>query len=448
MRFFKLLTWAMFFLAVFFLALLGTQIGFADKKIIEVRGGMKVKAVKYENGDWQLLVDGKPYFIKGVIFTPVMIGESPGKATMRDWMYYDEDKNGKNDIGYDVWVDKNKNNVQDADEVPVGDFKILKDMGCNTIRLYHLPSDNPILGDIYKKNPSIQLQFDHSVNKELLTFLYKTYGIRVIMGNFLGSWTIGSGTSWEEGCDYTNPSHKENIKKSVQAMVEDNKDEPYVLLWLLGNENNIATWSNCNARTHYKEYLQLVNEIAGMIHKIDPNHPVALCEGYKIADLNLYKEYIPEIDIIAYNAYMGRWGFGTLWRTTKREFDRAVFICEYGLFAYNTKDGYSQEQQLEYHKGCYADLMANKAKSKSSKGVGNCIGSVIFDYLDRWYMDGMPFEQNPGTKPWPFSVDRLDHEEYFGITSMGDGEHNIFKRQLRAAYYFYKQKWTKGSDSN
>ena len=134
------------------------------KEIVEQRGG-KVKVVKYDDGTWQLLVNNKPYFIKGVMFVPVKIGESPDQATMRDWMYYDDNNDGINDIAYQTWVDENKNNRQDPDEEVKGDFQLLKDMGCNTIRVYHVASDNPILGDLYKTNPSTALQFDHPVNK-------------------------------------------------------------------------------------------------------------------------------------------------------------------------------------------------------------------------------------------------------------------------------------------
>ena len=178
--------------------------GFCAERIIKTLGGKKVKAVKYENGDWELLVDGKPHFIKGVLFNPVKIGESPATATMNDWMYYDSNKNNKNDVAYEVWVDKNKNNIKDEGEKPVGDFQILKDLGCNTIRLYHVPSDNSLIGTIYRKDKGIQLQFDHAVNKEILRDLHKNYGISVIMGSFLGSWTIGAGVTYETGCDYTN----------------------------------------------------------------------------------------------------------------------------------------------------------------------------------------------------------------------------------------------------
>ncbi|MBN1522799.1 MAG: hypothetical protein JW928_09745 [Candidatus Aureabacteria bacterium] len=431
--------------AAFFLILSYFQQGFCSEKIIQTRGGTKVFAVQHENGDWELMVDGKPYFIKGVLFSPVKIGESPGDATMRDWMYYDDNNNSVNDMAYEVWVDKNRNNIQDEDEKPVGDFQILKDLGCNTIRLYHLPSDNALLGDIYRHDKSLQLQYDHAPNKELLRDLHKTYSIRVIMGTFLGSWTIGAGVPYKEGCDYTNKQQRENIKKSVQAMVEDHKDESYVLMWLLGNENNIATWSQCNARTHIREYYQLVNEIAKMVHEMDPLHPVAVCEGYIPGDLLLYKKYLTDIDIVAYNAYMGDAGFHDLWDETKKLFDRPVFISEYGLFSYNTIDGVNEEQQLDYHRGCYIDMMINRAGGKSpvfGKGAGNCIGGVIFDYLDRWYMDGQPSVQNPGNKYWSHSKDHKDHEEYFGITSMGDGKHNYFKRQLKCAYDFYQKQWT------
>lgn len=404
-----------------------------------------VKCVKLKGGDWELQVDGKPYFIKGVLYAPVKIGESPSESTMRDWMVYDENNNGKNDLLQDVWVDKNNNNVQDKGELPCGDFQILKDMGCNTLRAYHFPSVNPMLGNIYKVNPGIELQYAHALNKSLLREIFNTYGIRIIIGNFLGSWTIGAGTSWDEGCDYTNSKHVENIEKSVKAMVLDSKDEPYVLFWLLGNENNIATWSRCNAHDKPEAYYKMVNRIAKMIHKLDPNHPVAICEGYSPDFLPYYSRLIPDVDIIGYNAYMGDTGFLDLWNETRKNFDRPVFISEYGIFAYNKNEGYTEDQQLSYHKGCYMDILLNKAGFVHpilGKGEGNCIGSIIFDYVDRWYMDGVPSLQNPGTKPWGHSPDNTDHEEYFGVTSMGDGKDNIFKRQLRKSYYFYQEKWT------
>ncbi len=411
-------------------------------------GQGKVKILKGPNGAWQLIVNDRPYFIKGVVFSPVKIGEDPSAATMRDWMYYDDNHDGQNDIAFQTWVDKNHNNRRDSDEPLAGDFQLLKDLGVNTIRLYHVASDNPILGDIYKSDPGTALQFNHPVNKVLLRKLFFDYGIRVIMGNFLGSWTIGSGASWDKGTDYTNPTHRENIKKSVRAMVLDNKDEPYVLMWFLGNENNIADWSHCNAKTNLQAYATLIGELADMIHQIDPNHPVAVSQGDAGAVnqdiLKLYAQYAPGVDIIAYNAYRGKDGFGDLWKQTKIYFDRSVFISEFGTPAYNIKKGEDEDWQDEYIRGCWKDIVKNSAEyyglPGSDQRPGNSIGGVIFDWVDRWYMDGSPWEHNPGTKPSGSFSDGIDHEEWFGVMSMGNGS-DWLMRQPRKVCDYLKKEW-------
>ena len=101
-------------------------------KVIHYKGKGKVQLIQYENGQWQMLLDGKPYFIKGVVYEPVKVGNRLVDSNM--WMNYDFNHSGKPDTAYDSWVDKNYNNLQDADEPPVGDFQLLKEMGCNTIR--------------------------------------------------------------------------------------------------------------------------------------------------------------------------------------------------------------------------------------------------------------------------------------------------------------------------
>jgi len=428
-------------ISIGFFIISSTAIADTSKKIVESRGG-KVKVVKYDDGTWKLLVDGKPYFIKGIMYTPVKIGESPDEATMRDWMYYNDAHDGKNDVAYKTWMDKNKNNKRDSDEEIEGDFSLLKKMGCNTIRLYHVASDNPILGDLYKTNKSTALQYDHPVNKELLRQLYKDYGIRVIMGNYVGAWTIGSGASWEEGTDYTNLKHCENIKKSVKAMVLDNKDEPYVLMWLLGNENNLGDWLHCNASQNPEAYAKLIGELAEMIHKLDPEHPVAVCDGDNFNTIKEYAKYAQGLDIISYNSYRGEYGFVFLWKEVKRTMDRPVFISEFGTFAYNKNVGEDEDLQLRYIKGCWRDIVMNKAENyDSTKRVsGNSIGGVVFDWLDRWYMDGAPSEHNPGTRYWEDSPDHLRHEEWFGIMSMGNGSDSLM-RQPRKSYYYLKDTW-------
>src|SRR3989338_8056119 len=140
-------------------------------QVIKTVGTGSVQLVQFENRHWQLRVDGKPFMIKAIAYTPTPVGRTPDQGYNLDsWMVTDLNENGKIDGPYDSWVDKNKNNKQDGDEPAVGDFKLMKEMGVNTIRLYH-----------------------HSMNKELLRQLYKDFGIRVIMGDLLGMYAVGSG---------------------------------------------------------------------------------------------------------------------------------------------------------------------------------------------------------------------------------------------------------------
>ena len=49
-------------------------------------GEGRVQLVQYENGHWQLLVQGRPYVIKGITYAPTRIGQSPDKGTLANWM--------------------------------------------------------------------------------------------------------------------------------------------------------------------------------------------------------------------------------------------------------------------------------------------------------------------------------------------------------------------------
>ena len=379
-------------------------------------GKGKVHLVQYETGDWQLMLDNKPYVIKAITYAPTKVGESPDEGTMTNWMENDFNHNGKIDGPYDAFVDKNKNNLQDADEPAVGDFKLMQEMGVNTIRLYHQP---------------------FKVNKELLRDLYKTYGIRVIMGDFLGKYAIGSGAPWYPGTDYNNETHKKNMMESVTNMVLEFKDEPYILFWLLGNENvyGIA----CNADKEPDAFFGFANEVALHIKSIDPEHPVAICSG-DILFLDKFGKDAPDIDIFGTNAYRGDYGFARLWQSVKEEADRPVFITEFGCPAY--AEGKSpdevQDLQAEYHRGSWEDIKYNMA---FMGGVGNSLGGVVFEWLDEWWKAYEPsIHDTKGLFTGPFP-DGYMHEEWLGVCGQGDGKLSPFLRQLRKSYYMYKKIW-------
>jgi len=379
-------------------------------------GQGKVRLVQYENDDWQLLVDEQPYIIQGITYAPTKVGQSPDDGTLENWMEEDLNKNGKIDGPYDSFVDKNRNNLQDEDELPIGDFKLMQDMGVNTIRLYHHPL---------------------KINKELLRDMYKTYGIRVIMGDFLGKYTIGSGAAWNPGTDYNNEEQKKKMVESATQMVKEFKDEPYILFWILGNENVYGY--GCNADKYPQEYFKFANEVAKIIKSIDPQHPVAICSG-DILFLDKFGQNAPDIDIFGTNAYRGEYGFGSFWRQVKEQTGKPAFITEFGCPSYaqgKTVDE-AEELQAQYHLGSWEDIENNMA---FEGGVGNALGGVVFEWLDEWWKGYEPaIHDTKGLWTGPFP-DGYMHEEWLGISGQGDGKESPFLRQLRKTYYTYQKKW-------
>ncbi len=393
------------------------KINLRAHKIVEIKGGKRTKLVRYDNGHWQLQVDGHPYIIKGVTYSPTKIGQSPDNGTMKNWMYYDYNGNGLPDGPYDAWIDWNKNNRQDSDEYAVGDFSILRAMGVNTLRIYHHPDE---------------------VNKKLLRDLYRRFGIRVVMGDFLGMYTIGSGASWDEGTDYSNPVHQKNMIESVKKMVNEFKDEPYVLFWLLGNENNYGVANN--AKKNPEAYYRFVNKVAKIIKEMDPTRPVAICNGDMLY-FDKFAKYCPDVDIYGLNAYRGNSGFGDVWELGHRLAPgKALMITEYGCPAYAkamSREEIERAQAL-YYLGCWEDILFNSAEYD---GVGNSIGGFAFEYLDEWWKGYEPFVHNTESRwPGPF-IDGYMYEEWLGWFGQGDGKDSPFKRSPRQVFYYLRKAW-------
>jgi hypothetical protein len=145
----------------------------------------KVYIQKLKNGHYRLIADRKPFIVKGVCYNPVPIGQNHEN----DW-----------------WSDPNKPWLEDG--------RLMKAMGVNTIRLYQ-SHENP------------------DEVRQVIRDFYQLYGIRTILGDWLGF--------WEYPCPlYGNKDFMDRIKNQVLDMVRLYKDEPGILMWILGNENNYS----------------------------------------------------------------------------------------------------------------------------------------------------------------------------------------------------------------
>lgn len=388
----------------------------------------EVQIVKSEDG-WRLLKDGDPFFIKGVCHSGLNeIGKSSHDNSMRDWMIVDDDNDGRIDLAYQTWLDENRNNKQDKNEKPIGDFKLMKSMGVNTIRLYHHASNDP---SVLAINPG-NLLYSHAPNKKLLRQMYKETGLMIMMGDLLGAYTIGSGAPWLVGTDYRDPDQCAKMMRSVHDMVMEFKDEPYILVWALGNENNLEQFTHTNAARYPIEYARFVNSVAKYIKQLDPNHPVCLVNGETVF-LEVYKEYAPDVDIIGLNSYRHWQGFNTLWKEVEAKFGKPVLISEYGTIhpPVDPKTRIlNEERQAQIHKDSWEDIAAHKAGAKSP---GNALGGFAFVLVDDWWQSGNPYYHDLTADEFNF--------EWHGLLSQGDGKHSPLMRQPREVYYMYKELW-------
>ena len=230
--------------------------------------------------------------------------------------------------------------------------------------------------------------------------LYELYGIRTILGHWLGF--------WEYPCPfYGHQDFRDKITKEVLEMAAAYKDEPGLLFWILGNENNysclgtVNSWSNDEIDKEpdpqkqkimrAKIYYSFVNDLAKSIHKIDPNHPVALGNG-ELVGLEVASRVAPDIDLVACIIYRGK-TFGNLFNSLKLTFDKPLVLSEFGadsFDAYQIKE--DQNMQAFFLESQWRQIYKNLANNK--EGAGNCIGGTMFEWLDEWWKNYEPYRHD------------------------------------------------------
>jgi len=373
-----------------------------------------VRVFRDGKGAYRMTVDGKPYVIRGACYNPVPIGQGSD---------------------YDWWSDPYKPWMVDG--------KLMKEMGINTVRLYQ-PGDDPVKV------------------KAVIGDLYGNFGIRVTMGTWLGF--------WEYPCPlYGDKEFRDRIKADVLKMVREYKDEPGILCWILGNENNYACLGTVNpwstdeidkeadqARRkamRFEIYYSFIKELTDEIHAIDPRHPVALGNG-ELIGLDVAARACPNVDMIACIIYRGK-TFGALFKSLKATFDKPLMISEFGADTYDAvarKE--DQNQQAFFLEAEWRQIYANLAGGKD--GEGNCLGGTMFEWTDEWWKHNPTdsarwaihdTESNWSNGSYYFDITAPNNmnmnEEWFGIVALSDTqkEAGLDKRVPRKAYYVIRDFW-------
>lgn len=363
------------------------------------------------NGDFQLRVEGKPCLVKGVVYQPVPIGRSHQ---------------------YNFWADPHRPWVEDG--------RLMRRMGVNTVRFF-------------------QPGQDAAQTKEVIQQLFRDYGIRTILGHWMDYWGPGN---------YADEQYREDLTRRCLDMVKTYKDEEGILLWILGNENNLSwhsaasrPWS-CPEADRIKDprekekakariYYSLINQIAREIKKIDPDHLVALGNADTYS-LEVAREVCPDIDLVAVTCYRGK-TFGNLWSELRRKIGKPLLIMEFGCDSFNAVSG-EEDQGIQsvFLKSQWEDIQRNVA---GASGEGNSLGGCIFEWQDEWW-------KHDEFKPASWYVHNTEgdwsgggyyfdigapgnmnvNEEWWGVIALSpELEGGINRRIPRKAYYDLQKLW-------
>jgi len=171
------------------------------------------------------------------------------------------------------------------------------------------------------------------------------------------------------GFDYDDEPKVKAQLEYFRKIVMEIKDHPALLLWGIGNEVDLF-YTNTNV-------WKAVNDIAKMIHEVDPNHPTStVTAGLDAAEVKLIMQDAPEIDIYCINTYgdigsvrnnlanfgwkgpymITEWGPNGHWEVTKTRWGAPI-------------EQSSAEKAVSYKERYEKEILAT---------ANNCVGSYVF----------------------------------------------------------------------
>ncbi len=367
-----------------------------------------VKIVRTSAGGWQLQVDGKLFLVKGVVYNPV----PPGK-----------------DYSYNFWADL---------DTAASDGELMQKAGFNVVRFY-------TAGENLEQT------------KKFIHLLYEKYGIYTIMGDWLGFWNSPAPY-------YADKDFQERVKEKVLKVVRALKDEPGILMWILGNENNYSFSGKINfwtspqienikdpaerVKRRAEIYYGFVEDLARAIKQIDNKHPIALGNGELIA-LDVAAKYLKDIDALALIFYRGK-NFGNIFTSVRKITDKPVLISEFGCDAYDAfRKKEDQDMQAEFLLSQWEDIFNHTSFSQAR---GNCLGGVIFEWNDEWWKynpeDASRWGYHDTLGGWSNGSYYFDikaprnlnmNEEWFGLLSFEKTPRGSYQKVPRKAYYVLRE---------
>jgi hypothetical protein len=170
------------------------------------------------------------------------------------------------------------------------------------------------------------------------------------------------------GFDYNDPAAVARQAAETRARVLKYKDHPALLTWIIGNELNFGFK---NPRVY-----EAVNDIAKMIHEVDPNHPTTTTiTSFDKKALAAIETYAPDLDFISFQLY------GDLVNLPRyieeANFEKPYFVTEWGAVGHwevrKTRWGAPVEQTSSEKADNYAKSYRQVLLPFTEQALGNYV---------------------------------------------------------------------------
>jgi hypothetical protein len=171
------------------------------------------------------------------------------------------------------------------------------------------------------------------------------------------------------GFDYNNEKAVAEQLEHLKKEVEKYKDHPALLAWGIGNELNL--------RYTNKKVWDAVNDIAAMIHRIDPNHPATtMLAGIGKEEVDYLKEHCKDIDFLCIQMYADVINIRE--RVVQAGWDGPYAITEWGATGHWEVPRTDWDAAIEQTSTERAKVVQERFEKAIKRDTTQCLGSYVF----------------------------------------------------------------------
>lgn len=195
------------------------------------------------------------------------------------------------------------------------------------------------------------------------------------------------------GFDYDNTNAVAKQFALLKAQVLEYRNHPALLLWVVGNELNFEK---------NPKVWDAVNELARMIHEVDPNHPTTTTlAGFNPATVKLVKTRTPDLDFISFQMYSDISNLPKYLHEAR--WDKPYIVTEWGATGHWECGKTAWGAPIENDSTTKADLYEKRYRAVIEPDQKLCLGSYVFLWGNKqertptWY--GMFLDSGEVTAP-------------------------------------------------